>query len=64
MLTREEIEKYTKQECEKLTYFEIVDWLINEIHNHEITKQTLSLTLDKLEASRKVVKRLRNKEGK
>lgn len=60
MMTREEIAKYTAEMCANMTYYEIIEAFIDEIYNHNITRNTLSLTLDKLEASRKMVKKLRS----
>lgn len=63
MVTRDEIAKYTHEKCAKMTYYEIIEALIDEIYNHDITRNTLSLTIDKLEASRKIVKKLRSKNN-
>ena len=64
MISYEEIRKYVTEEFSKLSYFEVLDAYIDECYQHEITKNTLRLTIEKLEASRRAVKRLSKKEQK
>lgn len=61
MLTKEDIKQLTLESCEKMTFYEMVDALAEEIYQHEITKNELIKTTQKLEASRKMVKKLRGK---
>ena len=64
MMSYEEIRKYATEEFSKMAYYEMLDAYIDECYQHEITKNTLRLTIEKLEASRRAVKRLSKKEQK
>lgn len=54
-----EIRRYITEHCEKLTYYEIIEEYIEECYNHHITQNTLRLVTEKLETSRRAVKRLK-----
>ena len=62
MLAKEDVKKYTLKSCEKMTFYEMVDALAEEIYQHEITRSELMKTNEKLESSRRTVKRLKEKQ--
>lgn len=59
MLSKEEISKFVYEEIEKLTYSQIVEWLINEC----IDNQTYQLQIKKqeqiIDTQRKRIKQLK-----
>ena len=61
MVTKEELREDLSDDLLKLSIFEIIELYIDVCYQHEITKNTLRLTLNKLEASRRAVKRLKEK---
>lgn len=61
MMSYEEIRKYATEEFSKMSYFEMLEAYINECFQHEITRNTLQLTIDKLETSRRALNRLKER---